>query len=116
MRAALKTLDRVLEREKTRHDTALAKERAALAAAEVATAAATAAAASAEAGLRVGSGGSGVALPVKEALERAEALKKRANMILADTRYPEAVEQYTVGIKVGALSESRLKRSHVSCS
>lgn len=37
---------------------------------------------------------------VKEALERAEALKKRANTVLVDTRYPEAVEQYTLAIKV----------------
>lgn len=37
---------------------------------------------------------------MKEALERAEALKKRANTVLVDTRYPEAVEQYTLGIKV----------------
>lgn len=40
-------------------------------------------------------------LSVKEALERAEVLKKRANEVLADTRYPEAVEHYTLGIKVG---------------
>lgn len=37
---------------------------------------------------------------MKEALERAEALKKRANTVLVDTRYPEAVEQYTLAIKV----------------
>lgn len=37
---------------------------------------------------------------MKEALERAEALKKQANTVLVDTRYPEAVEQYTLAIKV----------------
>lgn len=41
---------------------------------------------------------------IPQALERAEALKKRANTVLADTRYPEAVEQYTLGIKVRAHS------------
>lgn len=116
VRIAVKALDQALERERARHDKALGKGRAALAAAELATATATAAAASAEAGSRIGAGGRSGALPVKEALEQAEALKKQANMILADTRYPEAVEQYTLGIKVSCMLESTLKRRHVPCS
>ncbi len=55
---------------------------------------------------------------MKEALERAEALKKRANTVLVDTRYPEAVEQYTLGIKVRCLPEggrtSRPDRSPIA--
>lgn len=39
-------------------------------------------------------------LSVTEALDRADALKRQANVILADTRYPEAVEHYTIGIQV----------------
>lgn len=116
MHIAVKNLDQALERERARHRKALGKGRTALAAAELATAAATAAAASAEAGSRIGGGGKSGALPVKKALEQAEALKKQANIILADTRYPEAVEQYSLGIKVSCVSESRGKIRDVPCT
>ncbi|CAM9142851.1 unnamed protein product [Pylaiella littoralis] len=105
MRATLDKLQQALERERARskRDLAAAKK-AAVEAKEAAKAQAVEAAAAAEVealnGGGQGGGGSGGRFSVREALERAEALKKRANAVLVDTRYPEAVEQYTLGIKV----------------
>lgn len=73
----------------------MAAERAARTAAE-----AVAEAAIGTAEVRALADSAGKGFPLKEALERAEALKKRANTVLADTRYPEAVDQYTLAIKV----------------
>ncbi|CAN0352712.1 unnamed protein product [Ascophyllum nodosum] len=87
--SSLKKLSMAFEREKALHKKELAAERAALVAARE------------ELKAFVGDGSRGVRiLPVREALDKAEALKKRANAVLADTRYPEAVGQYTLGIKV----------------
>lgn len=115
MYASLETLARVLRREKRESEKQRQEQRKALAKAEERTAAAMKAAGAAEAAAAAamasvaeasteGGGGAGGApralMSVDEALDRAEALKKRANMVLTDTRYPEAVEQYTLGIKV----------------
>lgn len=82
-------LDLILQLEEAKHKKELAGERAATVAARAELKAFV-------------DGGAGVKLlSVKEALEKAETLKKRANAVLADTRYPEAVEHYTLGIKVG---------------
>lgn len=47
---------------------------------------------------------------IQEAMDRAEALKKRANTVLVDTRYPEAVEQYTLAIQVRTCQETTFCR------
>lgn len=89
VRSVLEKLDLALQLEEAKHKKELAAERAATVAAQ------------AELKALVDGGAGGKLLSVKEALERAESLKKRANEVLADTRYPEAVEHYTLGIKVG---------------
>ncbi|CAM9992388.1 unnamed protein product, partial [Sphacelaria rigidula] len=115
LHASLEALARVLRREKRESEKQRQQQRKAIAKAEERTAAAMKAAGAAEAAAAAamasvagvsaeGDGGGGGApralMSVDEALDRAEALKKRANMVLTDTRYPEAVEQYTLGIKV----------------
>ncbi|CAM9117852.1 unnamed protein product [Scytosiphon promiscuus] len=102
MRSALKTLEQALQLEKKRYELELsAAKEAAVEAKEAAKAQAVEAAAAAEVrALSAGQDGSGGRFSIQEALERAEALKKRANTVLVDTRYPEAVEQYTLAIQV----------------
>ncbi|CAM9416812.1 unnamed protein product [Ectocarpus sp. 6 AP-2014] len=102
MRVTLEALEQALDRETARNAKCLAaaqKEATDAKAAAKAKVVEAAAAAEVEA-LSRGQDGSGGSFSIPEALERAEALKKRANTVLADTRYPEAVEQYTLGIKV----------------
>ena len=93
--ATLQALDAALEREKASNKKDVAAERAARIAAEAAAEAAVS-----EAEVKALAYNAKEGLSLKEALERAESLKKRANTILADTRYPEAVEKYTLAIEV----------------